>query len=87
MARRWSLEFLEDQHPDLAQQGFDAIAEKADIVLLKEYARDLVPSRTGRITTKRSVRTVEHYTRMLMHLIENAGNHDRFNFQPYRPRS
>lgn len=67
-AKRWFHEFMEDQHPDVDVESthFKLGAPAPDVVLLKEYARYISRSRTGLITDKLSVRTVQHYLEMLI---------------------
>lgn len=68
VAKRWLHEFMEDQHPDVDVEStyFKLRAPAPDIVLLKEYARYISRSRTGILSEKLSVRTVQHYMEMLI---------------------
>lgn len=77
MAKRWFVEFMEDQHPDVDVETsfFTPDVSPSDVVLLKEYARYLVRSRVGRVTDKLSVITVQHYMKMILFVMEREAKH------------
>ncbi|EME47690.1 hypothetical protein DOTSEDRAFT_32084 [Dothistroma septosporum NZE10] len=77
MARRWFTEFLQDQYPDVDVEDryFTPNRPPPDMFLLKEYGRYLVRSRVGRITTRLSVNTMQHYMAMIVSILEAAAGH------------
>lgn len=77
MARRWFTEFLNDQRPevDVTAKYFTPGVPIPDIPILKEYARYLVRSRVGQISSKLSINTVQHYMVVLIALMGRECKH------------
>jgi hypothetical protein len=71
-AKRWFIEFMRDQHPqvDVTSLYFTPGASPPELPLLKEYARHLVRTRVGRQNGKLSINTIDSYMRMVISVIE-----------------
>lgn len=76
-SKQWFLEFMNDQHSnvDVESEYFTLGAPLPNVVVLKEYARYIVRSRRGQLSTKVSVKTVQSYMAMIISLIKRACGH------------
>jgi hypothetical protein len=85
-AKKWFLEFLKDIHPEINADAeyFAPDAGLPDPTLLREYARYIVRSRVGHISTKLSVHTIQHYMRLLVAVLQRECNHDKFSISTIR---
>lgn len=76
-AKRWFIEFLEDQHPDIDAEAsyFKPGSRAPSQDLLKEYARYLARSREGFVAEKISARTIQIYIESLFIVLQHEAQH------------
>jgi hypothetical protein len=80
----WFSEFMEDQHPKVANVELSFFTEGAPLsglTLLGEYARYLVRSRVGRINEKLSVSTVLSYMNCVISVMKRRCRHSNAAIQ------